>query len=196
MTEDGEESRYSFRSTAMSLITFFIILTGENWNEIMVQVISASKTITGPAIFFSLMMILGNYMLLNLFLAILLKFISDNGDDDCGHAEEEAATALKNKSDKGQEMFASQKANGSGKGLVVNNEGLDDSQTLNSSNSNIEEEFEQIKLQLQQLSSMNLNEAQRMKNGKSNKNGEMFEGGNRSNRRNQYRDDSYYQEDS
>lgn len=52
-------------------------------------------------------MILGNYMLLNLFLAILLKFISDNGDDDCGHAEEEAATALKNKSDKGQEMFAS-----------------------------------------------------------------------------------------
>lgn len=36
MTEDGEESRYSFRSTAMSLITFFIILTGENWNEIMV----------------------------------------------------------------------------------------------------------------------------------------------------------------
>lgn len=143
------------------------------------------------------MMILGNYMLLNLFLAILLKFISDNGDDDC-HAEEEAATAVKNnkKGDKVQELFASQKAGGSGKGIAVNNEGLDDSQPLNSSNSNIEEEFEQIKLQLQQLSSMNLNEAQRMKNSKSNKNGEMFEGGNRIKMRNQYRDDKSYQEDS
>ena len=34
------------------------------------------------AIFFSLMMMIGNYMLLNLFLAILLKFISENGEGD------------------------------------------------------------------------------------------------------------------
>jgi len=45
------------------------------------------------------MMILGNYMLLNLFLAILLKFISDNGDDDCGHHDEEEAA--KNKTENG-----------------------------------------------------------------------------------------------
>lgn len=35
---DGNESRYSFASTGQSLISMFIILTGENWNEIMVQV--------------------------------------------------------------------------------------------------------------------------------------------------------------
>jgi len=31
-----------------------------------------------PALLFTFMMLIGNYMLLNLFLAILLKFISDN----------------------------------------------------------------------------------------------------------------------
>jgi hypothetical protein len=36
---DGEESRYSFESTGKAIISMFIILTGENWNEIMVQVI-------------------------------------------------------------------------------------------------------------------------------------------------------------
>ena len=34
--DDGEESRYSFTKTGASLITIYIVLTGENWNEIMV----------------------------------------------------------------------------------------------------------------------------------------------------------------
>jgi hypothetical protein len=38
--EEGNESRYTFRSTGWSLITIYIILTGENWNEIMIQVIN------------------------------------------------------------------------------------------------------------------------------------------------------------
>ena len=37
--EDGSLSRYDFASTYQALITIFIILTGENWNEIMVEVI-------------------------------------------------------------------------------------------------------------------------------------------------------------
>jgi len=36
---DGSLSRYSFRSTGEALQTVFIILTGENWNEIMIEVI-------------------------------------------------------------------------------------------------------------------------------------------------------------
>jgi hypothetical protein len=36
---------------------------------------------TTPVIFFIMQMIIGNYMLLNLFLAILLKFISDSDED-------------------------------------------------------------------------------------------------------------------
>ena len=53
----------------------FIILTGENWNEVMILVISNMKSFT-PAYLFIFMMLLGNFMLLNLFLAILLKRLS------------------------------------------------------------------------------------------------------------------------
>mgnify|MGYP001471546222 CR=1 FL=1 len=65
----------------------FIILTGENWNEVMILVIDNSKSFT-PAYLFISMMLLGNFMLLNLFLAILLKSISDIGDaDDDGECQ-------------------------------------------------------------------------------------------------------------
>jgi voltage-dependent calcium channel L type alpha-1D len=63
-------------------VTIFIILTGENWNEIMVLVMDNTKAMLWPAIFFMTIMVIGNYMLLNLFLAILLKFISENGEAD------------------------------------------------------------------------------------------------------------------
>ena len=66
----------------------FIVLTGENWNEVMIEVIianaitenrrSETSEIIGPFMFFFIIMMLGNYILLNLFLAVLLKFISDN----------------------------------------------------------------------------------------------------------------------
>lgn len=71
---NGNPSRYSFNSTTDSLITVFIVLTGENWNEIMIEVIDKTQDYTHCIFFISLIMI-GNYMLLNLFLAVLLKFI-------------------------------------------------------------------------------------------------------------------------
>jgi len=74
-------------------------------------------------------MILGNFMLLNLFLAILLKSISEIGD---GEDEENAE-----KKDGEEEPEARSDEE---------EEGANDSGGLNSSNSNIEEEFEQIKL--------------------------------------------------
>lgn len=80
-TTDGEISRYSFSSTGAALQTVFIILTGENWNEIMIQVIDQQKSFV-PSIFFVALMIIGNFMLLNLFLAILLKSISEIGETD------------------------------------------------------------------------------------------------------------------
>lgn len=78
--DDGEIARYSFGDTFTALITMFIILTGENWNEVMILVISNQKNY-GAAYLFISMMLLGNFMLLNLFLAILLKSISDIGED-------------------------------------------------------------------------------------------------------------------
>ena len=72
-------------------------------------------------------MILGNFMLLNLFLAILLKSISEIGD-----GEDDESPEKKEDGDAEDE-----EAGGSGE-----EEGINDSGGLNSSNSNIEEEFE------------------------------------------------------
>jgi hypothetical protein len=71
LDEDGEKARYNFNSFGHSLITIFIILTGENWNEVMYLVINVHGYIA--AFYFVTLMIFGNFMLLNLFLAILLQ---------------------------------------------------------------------------------------------------------------------------
>ena len=125
LDDGGEESRYSFGDTFTALITMFIILTGENWNEVMILVISNEENF-GAAYLFISMMLLGNFMLLNLFLAILLKSISEIGEKE----EEEK--------DEGNAEDDDENNNGI-------NGGLNESAPLNSSNSNIEEEFEQIK---------------------------------------------------
>ena len=86
---DGNPSRYSFASTGQALISMFIILTGENWNEIMVQVMDQQESMALPGCLFCFIFVIGNFMLLNLFLAILLKSISNIGDEDA----EAAATS-------------------------------------------------------------------------------------------------------
>ena len=52
------------------MITIFIILVGENWNEVMFDAINALGWVA--AVYFVLLVIIGNFILLNLFLAILL----------------------------------------------------------------------------------------------------------------------------
>ena len=74
---DGEVSRYNFNDMGSALTTMFVVLTGENWNEIMqITVLNFGE---GAIFFFITAMAIGNFMLLNLFLAILLKFIEDRG---------------------------------------------------------------------------------------------------------------------
>jgi hypothetical protein len=64
------------------------ILTGENWNEVMYDAMRATSPLA--ATYFLFVLVCGNWVLLNLFLAILLdNFASDKSDDD--FAEEEAA---------------------------------------------------------------------------------------------------------
>ena len=59
-----------------SLINVFIILTGANWNDIMIQTIAAQGNF-GPVAIFVPLLIIGNIFLLNLFLGILLRSISN-----------------------------------------------------------------------------------------------------------------------
>ena len=115
-------------------MTVFIVLTGENWNEIMVQVINQQNSFT-PAIFFIIVLIVGNFMLLNLFLAILLKSISSPKPDE--DTEEDSTAKRKQEEDKKDESKDQE------------HEG---SHILNASNSNIEDEFTAIKNQLMKLS--------------------------------------------
>ena len=82
--EEGEETRYHFNTTIDAMITMFIVLTGENWNFVMATVVlnhpdQGSQVL---AIFFFVSAVLiGNFMLLNLFLAILLKYLQDAVDE-------------------------------------------------------------------------------------------------------------------
>ena len=76
--DTGEASRYHFNGFWRSLITMFIVLTGENWNWVMRIVIENNPDQYYTAIIFFISAILvGNFMLLNLFLAILLKNLQD-----------------------------------------------------------------------------------------------------------------------
>ena len=72
--------RYNFNTFAYSLITIFVLLTGENWNSLLSQFID--KDGWSSTIYFVTIIIFGNIMLLNLFLAILLNFITNNLDND------------------------------------------------------------------------------------------------------------------
>lgn len=94
--------RFNFNSFSYSVVTMFIVITAENWNGLLAPYIY--KDGWGASFYFVTMIIFGNLMLLNLFLAILLNFISENleDEDDAGKEEE-----------KGQ-----QNANGSGDDII------------------------------------------------------------------------------
>ncbi|KAK3250718.1 Caveolin-2 [Cymbomonas tetramitiformis] len=79
--------RHNFDNIFWSFITIFQILTGENWNEVMYDAIRSVGT--AASLYFILLNVLGNYVVLNLFLAILLDNFGSAGDE----AEEEAEAA-------------------------------------------------------------------------------------------------------
>lgn len=79
--DTDDVTRYHFNSTINAMITMFIVLTGENWNHVMAVVANHhdSKQVLA-VIFFVSAVLIGNFMLLNLFLAILLKYLQDAVD--------------------------------------------------------------------------------------------------------------------
>lgn len=98
-------------------------------------------------------MLLGNYMIVNLFLAILLKFIAKAEEPKDGEDGEDADKPAEDGESKaeGNEVKSETIA-----GEEFQEQPIEQEAPLNSSNSNIEEEFEQIKVQLRHLSNLNL----------------------------------------
>lgn len=77
---DDDQIRFNFNSFSYSVITVFICITAENWNGMLAPFIY--KDGWGATIYFVSLIIFGNLMLLNLFLAILLNFISENLEEE------------------------------------------------------------------------------------------------------------------
>lgn len=77
------------------------ILTGEDWNEVMYTGIEAYDGITSlmgsiPVLYFVILFIIGNYILLNVFLAIAVDNLADAQDlTDKDEEEQEARERTK-----------------------------------------------------------------------------------------------------
>ena len=74
---NGSYPNNNFNSFYQAFLTVFVLLTGDSWSSIMLDFYRA----TNPALaltFFLAFMILGQYLIFNLFLAILLQ----NFDED------------------------------------------------------------------------------------------------------------------
>ncbi|KAJ8923541.1 hypothetical protein NQ315_010119 [Exocentrus adspersus] len=79
--ETEEKTRYNFDSFWQSLLTVFQILTGEDWNVVMYEGIAAYGGVESfgvlSCIYFIILFICGNYILLNVFLAIAVDNLAD-----------------------------------------------------------------------------------------------------------------------
>ncbi|KAK3797828.1 hypothetical protein RRG08_052427 [Elysia crispata] len=78
---DSEKPRSNFDTIWPSLLTVFQILTGEDWNAVMYDGIRAYGGVKFPEIlvclYFVVLFIVGNYILLNVFLAIAVDNLAD-----------------------------------------------------------------------------------------------------------------------
>ncbi|XP_071642784.1 ca[2+]-channel protein alpha[[1]] subunit D isoform X5 [Temnothorax longispinosus] len=80
-SHDEEKKRQNFDSFWQSLLTVFQILTGEDWNAVMYVGIQAYGGVSSfgmlACIYFIILFICGNYILLNVFLAIAVDNLAD-----------------------------------------------------------------------------------------------------------------------
>lgn len=79
----GEDvPRGNFDSPAIAFITVFQILTMENWQSVMFDSMNSDQNKYLTAVYYVSWIFMGNFILLNLFLAILLdSFLSEEQDD-------------------------------------------------------------------------------------------------------------------
>ena len=89
-----DESRATFDNFFQACFTVFQILTGEDWNVVMYDGIQAYGGIKGlgsvALIYFLFLFIAGNFILLNVFLAIAVDNLSTGDEEEEGGGEEEA----------------------------------------------------------------------------------------------------------
>jgi len=109
-----DKPRQNFDSFWQSLLTVFQILTGEDWNAVMYDGIQAYHGVGGfgilACIYFIILFICGNYILLNVFLAIAVDNLADaesltaiekEGDED---GEKQEGEQMEENQEQGSQM--------------------------------------------------------------------------------------------
>jgi voltage-dependent calcium channel L type alpha-1D len=86
---DGSPPRANFDNLWWAFVTVFQVLTGENWNEVLFASVHATGAVA--TVYFVALNVVGNYLILNLFLAILLGNFERASEDEVT-AETLAAT--------------------------------------------------------------------------------------------------------
>ena len=83
----SDQPRHHFDDFFWAFITIFQVLTGENWNEVLYDGMRTKGD--AACLYFILLVVIGNYIVLNLFLAILLDNFADM--DSSGETAAETA---------------------------------------------------------------------------------------------------------
>ena len=78
---NGERNRSHFDDFWWSTVTVFQVMGGENWNEVFAVAYDNVGPFTATFYFVSLF-VLGNYVMLNLFLAILLSNFEESNQEE------------------------------------------------------------------------------------------------------------------
>ncbi|KAH9505340.1 hypothetical protein Btru_058406 [Bulinus truncatus] len=96
--DEGRPSAH-FDTFPIALLTVFQILTGEDWNEVMYNGIKAHGGIEHQGMFYSLyfivLVLFGNYTLLNVFLAIAVDNLANAQELTAAEEEQEAEEAVR-----------------------------------------------------------------------------------------------------
>ena len=90
---EGGVPRNNFDSFHWAFISTFQVLAGENWPALLYDGIKGSTWLTG-SVFFVSWVIVGQFVLLNLFLAVIMANFDDMGDDEEEETQEEESKVV------------------------------------------------------------------------------------------------------
>eukprot|EP00756_Hemistasia_phaeocysticola_P018451 Hpha_TRINITY_DN15595_c0_g2::TRINITY_DN15595_c0_g2_i1::g.108714::m.108714/K04842/SCN10A; voltage-gated sodium channel type X alpha len=101
----GMKPRATFNSFGWSMLTVFQILTRDDWVVPMWDAMRSTEPF-GAAVYFVLLVVLGDFLFLNLFLAILIssfdRYMNTNDDDDLDSDEDEVVLEILNNQTQGR----------------------------------------------------------------------------------------------
>ena len=121
------QTRYRYDDIYYSMINVFIVLSGENWNDLLFE----AGGYVGPwsPIFYILLLVACNWVMLNLFVAILLANINDLAQQEQNEKLRVARALLRRLAKvQGSMRFSTKRSSRSSKDVTAGISGRDDSE--------------------------------------------------------------------